>query len=73
MTNEEIKTINDAMSWIACVSEIKDWETLTRASESRERIHKRLLADNKEIAQHFDFVSLAVLKSVKNNPVLSMT
>lgn len=63
----DICSVADAMSWLACASEIKDRETLTRASESRERIHNRLLADNKEIAQHFDFVSLAVLKSVKNN------
>lgn len=63
----DICSVADAMSWLACVSEIKNWETLTRASESRERIHKRLLADNKEIAQHFNFVSLAALKSVKNN------
>lgn len=63
----DICSIADAMSWLACASEIKDWETLTRASESRERIHKRLLEDNKEIAQHFDYVSLAVLKLIKNN------
>ena len=63
----DICSVADAMSWLACVSEVKDWETLTRASESREGIHKRLLEDNKEIAQHFDFVSLAVLKSVKSN------
>lgn len=63
----DICSVADAMSWLACVSEIKDWETLTRASESREAIHKRLLEDNKEIAQHFDFVSLAVLKSVRDN------
>lgn len=66
---QDICSVADAMSWLACacVSEIKDWETLTRVSESRERIHKRLLEDNKELAQHFDFVSLAVLKSVKSN------
>lgn len=64
---QDICSIADAMSWLACVSEIKDRETLARASKSREAIHRRLLEDNKEIAQHFDFVSLAVLKSVKNN------
>lgn len=63
----DICSIADAMSWLACASEIKDRETLIRALESRRAIHKRLLEDNKEIAQHFYDVSLSVLNSVKNN------
>lgn len=63
----DICSITDAMSWLACASEIKDRETLTRALESRRAIHKRLLEDNKEIAQHFYDVSLSALNSIKNN------
>lgn len=63
----DICSIADAMSWLACTSEIKDQETLTRALKSRREIHARLLKDNKEIAQHFYDVSLAALNSIKNN------
>ena len=63
----DICSIADAMSWLACTSEIKDRETLTRALKSRREIHSRLLKDNREIAQHFFDVSLAVLNSIKNN------
>jgi len=63
----DICSIADAMSWLACASEIRDREILTRALESRKVIYKRLLEDNKEIAQHFYDVSLSVLNSVKNN------
>lgn len=63
----DICSIADAMSWLSCIPEIKDRETLTRALEVRRQIHARLLKDNKEIAQHFYDVSLAALNSIKNN------
>lgn len=63
----DICSIADAMSWLACTSEIKDRETLTRALKSRREIHSRLLKDNREIAQHFFDVSSAALNSIKNN------
>lgn len=64
---EDICSINDAMSWLACSHEIKDKETFSRALNIRQEIHKRLLADNRDIAEHFYYVSLQVLETVKNN------
>ena len=63
----DICSVADAMSWLACASEIKDRETLTRALEVRREIHARLLKDNKEIAQHFYKVSLSAINFIKNN------
>lgn len=64
---ENICSINDAMNWLACSHEIKDKETLSRALNIRQEIYKRLLADNRDIAEHFYYVSLQVLETVKNN------
>ena len=63
----DICSIADAMSWLACISEIKDRETLTRALKSRREIHSRLLKDNREVAQHFFNVSLSALNAIKDN------
>lgn len=63
----DICSIADAMSWLACASEIKDRETLTRALKSRREIHSRLLKDNREVAQHFFNVSLSALNAIKDN------
>lgn len=63
----DICSIADAMSWLACASEIKDREALTRALTSRREIHSRLLKDNREVAQHFFDVSLSALNAVKDN------
>lgn len=64
---EDICSVADAMSWLASTSEIKDRETLTRALNARQEIHKRLLTDNRDIAEHFYYVSFQALESVKNN------
>lgn len=63
----DICSIADAMSWLACAIEIKDRETLTRALETRKKIHNKLLQDDRGLAQHFYDVSLSVLNSIKGN------
>lgn len=63
----DICSVNDAMSWLACAVEIKNRETLSRALNARQEIHKRLLDDNREVAEHFFFVSERVLNIVKSD------
>jgi hypothetical protein len=61
MNNIEIKTINDAMSWLATANEIKDAETLHRAAEVRKEIIKSLSQIDTYVAGHFKFISARVL------------
>lgn len=63
----DICSVNDAMSWLACAVEIKNRETLSRALNARQEIHKRLLEDNREVAEHFFIVSTNVLNNIKSN------
>lgn len=65
MNNIEIKTINDAMSWLATSNEIKDIETLHRATEVRKEIVKSLSQVDIYIAGHFELLSSRVLSKIE--------
>lgn len=66
MTTEEIKAINDAISWIGCTEEIDSREILARAVDNRREIHKQLLNINYQIAEHFYIVSNTILNIVRD-------
>lgn len=57
---QDICSVADAMSWLACAAEVKNFSK--RALNAREEIYRRLLKDNKDIAQHFRDVSLSLIK-----------
>lgn len=66
MTTEEIKAINDAMSWIGCTWEIDSREILTRALSVRIEVYKQLLNINCQIAEHFYIISNTALNMVRD-------